>query len=48
MTPLHHGEFMARHIPDARLVVLDDAAHMPMVDQPQRFNEEVLHFLRTT
>ena len=48
MTPLHHGEFMARHIPDARLVVLDDAAHMPMVDQPQRFNEEVLRFLRTT
>jgi pimeloyl-ACP methyl ester carboxylesterase len=46
LTPLSQGEQMAQSIPGARLIVFDDAAHMPMVDRPQRFNEEVLHFLR--
>jgi pimeloyl-ACP methyl ester carboxylesterase len=46
MTPLSQGEEMARGIPGARLLVFEDAAHMPMVDRPQRFNQEVLQFLR--
>ena len=46
LTPLQHGEFMAGHIPSARLVIFDDAAHMPMVDRPERFNDEVLRFLQ--
>jgi pimeloyl-ACP methyl ester carboxylesterase len=45
MTPLTQGEYMAQHIPGARWLVFDDAAHMPMVDQPARFNEQVLQFL---
>ena len=45
LTPLANGEFMAQHIAGARLVVFEDAAHMPMVDAPDRFNREVMNFL---
>ncbi len=44
--PLEHArEFRAR-IPDAQLVVLERAAHNPMVDRPVEFNRVVLRFLR--
>ncbi len=46
LTPLVHGEQMAKLIPNARLIVFDEAAHMPMVDAAESFNEEVLRFLR--
>lgn len=46
MTPFANGEKMAQLIPHAKLIAFDDAAHMPMVDRPQRFNDEVLAFLR--
>lgn len=46
LTPLAHGQQLCAAIPAARIVVFDDAAHMPMVDQPQRFNDEVLRFLK--
>ncbi len=45
LTPLVHGQEMANAIPDAKLVVFEDAAHMPMVDRPEQFNREVLNFL---
>jgi pimeloyl-ACP methyl ester carboxylesterase len=47
MTPLPQGEYMAQQVAGARLLVFDDAAHMPMVDRPARFNQEVLQFLRS-
>ena len=46
LTPVRHGETMAAMIPHSRLVIFDDAAHMPMVDRPERFNDEVMQFLR--
>jgi len=46
LTPLAHGEYMREHIPGAVLSVFENAAHMPMVDAPQRFNQEVLGFLQ--
>ena len=46
LTPFVHGEFIAEHIPGARLIAYDNAAHMPMVDCAARFNREVLDFLR--
>jgi pimeloyl-ACP methyl ester carboxylesterase len=46
LTPLAHGEYMRDHIAESRLLVFDDAAHMPMVDAPERFNREVIAFLR--
>lgn len=45
LTPLVQGEHMAEHIPNAKLIVFDDAAHMPMVDAAERFNEQVIGFL---
>jgi pimeloyl-ACP methyl ester carboxylesterase len=46
LTPLRDGQQMAGLIPDSRLSVYNGAAHMPMIDQPTRFNEEVNGFLR--
>ena len=35
------------HLPDSRLVVVPDAAHEVMVDQPEAFNDAVLAFLKS-
>lgn len=45
LTPVPDGRLMAELVPDARLLVLEDAAHNPMADQPERFNRAVLSFL---
>jgi pimeloyl-ACP methyl ester carboxylesterase len=45
LTPIAQGQYMAGHIRDSRMLIFDDAAHMPMVDAPDRFNREVLQFL---
>lgn len=46
LTPLRDGRQIAAQMPNARLVVFDGAAHIPMVDQPARFNAEVRAFLQ--
>lgn len=43
--PLEHGRELAAGLENARLVVLSDAAHNPMADQPQEFNRVLLDFL---
>lgn len=45
LVPVSHGREMADTIPEARLVVLDRAAHNPMVDRPAEFNRQLLSFL---
>ena len=45
LTPVADGRLMQTLIPDARLVVVEDAAHNPMADRPEEFNREVLAFL---
>jgi pimeloyl-ACP methyl ester carboxylesterase len=45
LVPHAHGRRMRRTIPDARLLVLPDACHNPMVDRPDAFNRAVLDFL---
>jgi pimeloyl-ACP methyl ester carboxylesterase len=45
LLPLAHGEAIAAGIAGARLVVLADAAHNPMVDDPAAFNRVLLDFL---
>ncbi len=37
---------LAEAIPSARLAVIPDAAHLPQMERPERFNEIVLEFLR--
>jgi 4,5:9,10-diseco-3-hydroxy-5,9,17-trioxoandrosta-1(10),2-diene-4-oate hydrolase len=39
------GVYFREHLPDSRLVVVADAAHEVMVDQPEVFNRLVLAFL---
>ncbi|HSH44502.1 MAG TPA: alpha/beta hydrolase [Longimicrobiales bacterium] len=45
LTPVSDGRQMRDRIPDARLVVLENAAHNPMADRPGAFNRELLEFL---
>ena len=44
-TPVAMSETMAQAIKDARLTVLDDAAHLSVVEQPQAFAQAVEAFL---
>jgi len=37
---------LLRGVPHARLAVLDGCGHLPMVEQPARFNHVVADFLR--
>jgi pimeloyl-ACP methyl ester carboxylesterase len=44
--PLEHGEAFAKAIPDARLVVLDEAGHMPQLEAPSALLAAILDFAR--
>lgn len=39
------AEYLARHVPDARLVTFDRSAHCPHLEEPEAFNRELLRFL---
>lgn len=43
--PLANAEYLAAHIPGARLRVIRDSAHMFMVEKPREFNSAVREFL---
>jgi haloalkane dehalogenase len=43
--PVAGAHRFAREIPHAELVVLDDAGHFPMEDEPERFGAEIARFL---
>ncbi|MCU4740373.1 alpha/beta hydrolase [Halobacteria archaeon AArc-m2/3/4] len=45
LTPPWFHEYLADEIPDASLAEIEDAAHMPMVEQPRAFDEAVSEFL---
>lgn len=45
LIPLAHGEFYARHLPHARLEILEDCGHMPPFEKPDEFAVSVLRFL---
>ena len=44
--PPQAGERLQAELPQARLVLLEDAGHLPMEERPQAFNEVLLEFLR--
>lgn len=46
--PVSYAERLAADIPDAELVVVDDAGHFLMEDDPARVRDEVLDFLAVT
>jgi 3-oxoadipate enol-lactonase len=43
-TPLEANEYIASHIPGAKLIVLD-AAHLSNIEQPEAYTDAVLGFL---
>ncbi|RST16530.1 alpha/beta fold hydrolase [Streptomyces sp. WAC05374] len=46
-TPVATAEAMHRLVPHATLSVIERAGHLPGAEQPQRFNQVLLDFLRT-
>ena len=46
-TPLAHGQLMERLIPDAGLVVFDEAGHYSYADAPASFARVVRYFMQT-
>ncbi len=46
--PLARGEELAAAIPNARLVVVPSAGHLPLEEQPDFCNRALLEFLRST
>lgn len=47
ITPLDQGEDLARLVPNARLVVLRDAGHIPAIENPRGFESALVAFLDT-
>ena len=44
-SPLDHGLYMVRRMPDARLVVLPRCGHSVQSERAEEFNALVIHFL---
>jgi pimeloyl-ACP methyl ester carboxylesterase len=45
LTPPEFHEYLAEHLPDAELVEIADAAHLPFVERPAAFDAAVSEFL---
>ena len=45
--PVADAEFMHRMIPNSRLEIIEDAAHMTNMEQPEGFNEFLSKFLKS-
>ena len=43
--PVAHGQAAATGLPNARLKILEDCGHLPMLEQTEKFNESILDFL---
>jgi pimeloyl-ACP methyl ester carboxylesterase len=48
VTPLRTGRLLARKLPNARLKIIPDVGHSPMLDQPEQFNRYILSELRSS
>ena len=46
--PLECGQHLADQLPQSTLLVVDQASHLVMLEQPEKVGEELLLFLRTT
>jgi pimeloyl-ACP methyl ester carboxylesterase len=44
MYHISQGEYLARVIPGTRLVVFDRSGHVPMLEEPEKFNQELSAF----
>ena len=46
LTPLAYHEYFAEHIPECELAVIEDAAHLAMIERPGPFNDRLASFVR--
>lgn len=47
LTPPWYHEYLADEIPSGAHAEIDDAAHLPMLEQPDAFNEQLVDFLES-
>jgi pimeloyl-ACP methyl ester carboxylesterase len=45
MTPPKYAQYLAEHIPDSRLALVEDAGHMVMLEQPETVAQAIGEFL---
>lgn len=45
-TPVEISEMMHGMIPQSKLVIIDDAAHLSSINQPEKFNDVLISFLK--
>jgi pimeloyl-ACP methyl ester carboxylesterase len=45
LTPRRYHDYLAEQIPECRVTVVDDAAHLAMLERPEAFNDAVEVFL---
>jgi pimeloyl-ACP methyl ester carboxylesterase len=45
LTPRRYHDYLAEQIPECRVTVVDDAAHLAMLERPEAFNDAVETFL---
>jgi len=45
LTPPSYHEYLAEELPDCELSVVEDAAHLAMIEQPEAFNEALRTFI---
>jgi pimeloyl-ACP methyl ester carboxylesterase len=45
-TPLEAGEHLREILPNSRLVVFEESGHCPFLEEPGKFNDSVLEFVR--
>jgi len=48
LTPLKYSQFLADHIPGARLVTIPEAGHMMMLEKPRETTEAITEFSSVT
>jgi pimeloyl-ACP methyl ester carboxylesterase len=46
MTPVKYSQYLAENIPHARLVVIEDAGHMVMLERPQEISRHIRNFIQ--
>src|SRR3989338_1964355 len=45
--PVGAGKYMAKEIPDSKLIILEGVCHAPFLTQPERVNKEIKEFIAT-
>jgi len=45
--PVGAGRYMAKKIPDSKLIILEGVGHAPFLTQPERVNKEIKEFIAT-